>query len=100
MEAFRFILALPIGSLLALDTETCPWHRCETFRADRRVALHACPKAAIVYPAQCTLHVTQQTGLAVYVSNREISLRGILNLIHLVSALLDRDSVPASQHAN
>jgi hypothetical protein len=36
-----------------------------------------------VNPAQRVLHVTQQAGLAVHVSNRQISFRRKLNLISI-----------------
>ena len=93
-------LPIPIGSLLALDTTRRPWHGREAFWADRRFALNAGSKAAVANPSQCGFHVTQQAGLAVHVSHRQISFRRILNLIHLVRALLDGDAVPLAQYPN
>ena len=43
-------------------------------------------------------YVTQERGVTVHVSNRHVSFRRILNFIHLVRALLDRDAVPLSQY--
>jgi hypothetical protein len=82
-ERFCSLLPVPIGGLLALDTTRCPWHGREAFWADRRFALHARSKLAAVNPAQRVLHVTQQAGLAVHVSNRQISFRRKLNLISI-----------------
>ena len=60
---------VPIGSFLALDTTRRPRHGCEAFWADRRFALHAGSKGAVVNPSQCGFHVAQQAGLTVHVSN-------------------------------
>jgi hypothetical protein len=97
-DGFLSIPTRLLGSLLTLDTASRPWHGREALGADRRFALHARAEAALVYSAQRVFHITQQVGLAVYVSNRQISLRRILNLIHLVRALLDYDSVPLSHY--
>ena len=91
----RLLLTVPIGGLLALDTARRPWHGREAFWADRRVAINANSKAAVVNPSQCGFHLAQQGGIAVHVSNRQISFRRILNLIHLIRALLDGDVRPA-----
>src|ERR1022692_2371025 len=96
----RFLLPAPIGSLLAPDTTLCPRHGRQAFWADRRLALNAFSKTALVHPAQCGFHVTQQAGLAVHVPNRQISFRRVLNLVHLVRALLDGDAVPVLQYVN
>src|ERR1700682_4242369 len=93
----RFLPAVPIGSVLALDTPRRPCHGREPFWADRRFALNTGSKAAVVNPSQCGFHVPQQEGLAVHVSNRHFSFRRILNLIHLIRALLDSDVMPRSQ---
>src|ERR1039458_8279590 len=92
------LLPIAIGSALALETTPRPWHGREAFRADRQFALDAASKAAVVNPAQCGFHFAQQGGLAVHVSNRQIPFRRVLNLVHLVRALLDGDAVPVSQY--
>ena len=100
-ESLASILCLPsiaIGSFLALDTTRRPWHGGEAFWADRLFAVDAGSEAAVVNPPQCGLHLAQQSGLAVYVSDRQIAFRRILNLVHLVRALLDGDAVPVSQY--
>src|ERR1700691_5130689 len=97
-ERFRSLLPIPIGSLLAIDTTRCPWHGREPLGTDRRFAFHAGSKLAAVNPAQCVLHVAQQAGFAIHVSNRQISFRRQLNLVHLVRALLDGDAVPLSHY--
>jgi hypothetical protein len=99
-ERFRSLLPVPIGSLLALDTKRCPRYGREAFWADRRFAFHACSKLANVNPVQCVLHVTQQAGLAVHGSNRQIPFRRQLNFVHYVRALLDFDAVPFSHYLN
>jgi hypothetical protein len=99
-EGIRSLLTIPIDSLLALDTTSRPWHGRKAFWADVRFAFQACSKVAFLNPAQRVFYVTQQIGLAVDVANRQISFRGELNLIHLVRALLDCDSVPLSQYLN
>ena len=99
-EGFGTILAPLLGSLLTLDAECCPWHHCEALGADRQFALQTRSEAALLYPAQRVFHVTQQVGLTVYVSNRQVSLRRILNLIHLVRALFNYDAVPPPQYVN
>jgi hypothetical protein len=45
-EGFGSIPAISLRGFLALDATSCPWHGCEAFRADRRFAVQACPKAA------------------------------------------------------
>src|ERR1022692_1609995 len=94
------LLPIAIGSALALETTLRPGHGREAFRADRQFALDAASKAAFVNPAQCGFHFAQQGGLAVHVSNRQIPFRRVLNLVHLVRALLDGDAVPVSQYLN
>jgi len=99
-QRFGSFLATPVGDLLALDTARRPRHRCEALGADRRFALQTRSKAALVYPMQCFPHITQERGVAVHVSNRHISFGRILNFIHLVRALLDRDAFPLSQYVS
>ena len=99
-QRFGSFLAIPVGNLLAVDTARRPWHGREAFGADRRFAVQTRSKAALVYPMQCLPHVTQEGGVPVYVSNRHVSFRRILNFIHLVRALLDRDAFPLSQYVS
>ena len=61
-------------------------------------AIDAGSKTAIVNAPQCGFYLTQQTRLPVDVSNRQIPFRRILNLIHLIRALLDRDTIPIAQY--
>ena len=89
---------LPVGSFLALNTARCPWHGGEALRADRLFAVDASSESAVVNPPQCGLYLAQQCGLAVHVADRQIPFRRILNLVHLVRALLDGDAVPGSQY--
>src|ERR1019366_8158721 len=53
----RLLLPSPIGRFLAPDTTLCPRHGREAFWADRRFALDAASKVAVVNPAQCGFHV-------------------------------------------
>ena len=76
---FRSFLPIPVGSVLALDTTRRPWHGSEAFWADRQLALNTDSKAAVVNPTQCGFYLTQQAGLSVHVSHRQISFRRILN---------------------
>jgi hypothetical protein len=93
-------LPIPIGSLLALDTTRRPRHGREAFWVDLRFALNTGSKAAVLDSSQCSFDLTQPAGLAIHVPNRQISFRRILNLIHLVRALLDSDAIPLSQYLN
>src|SRR5208283_5365031 len=95
-----WLLSFAVGGFLALDTTRRPWYSGEAFWAYRRFALKAASKTAVVNSTQGGLHLTQESGLAVYVSHRQISFRRMLNLIHLVRALLDCDAVPLTQHVN
>src|ERR1017187_6489672 len=91
-------LPLPIRGLLAPDTKPRPWHRREAFGADRRFALQTGSKAALVNSPQGGSYFTQQDSFTVNVADRQITLRSILNLVHLVRALFDGDTVPVSQY--
>ena len=97
---FGSFLAIPVGSLMTLDTTRCPWHGREAFGADCRFAVQTRSKAALEYPMHWLPHVTQEGGVTVHVSNRHVSFGRILNFIHLVRALLDRDAVPLSQYVS
>jgi len=96
----RSLLPIAIVSVLTLDTTRRPWHGDEAFWADYQLALNAGSKAAVMNPSQCGFHTTQQVGITVHVSNRQISLGRILNLIHLIRAFLDGDAVSRSQSLN
>ena len=100
VDSFRSLLAIPIGSVPALDTEGRPWHGLEAFGADRRFALKAGSEAAVANPPQCGGDVAQQVGLEVGAANRQISFRRVLNLIHWIRAFLDCDAIPRSQDLN
>src|ERR1017187_6789468 len=71
-ERFRSLLPVPVGSLLALDAQQRPWQSREASRADRRFALGTITKAAIAGPFQCGFYLTQQVGLTVHVSHRQL----------------------------
>jgi hypothetical protein len=43
-------------------------------------------------------YFAQQDSFTVNVADRRITLRSLRNLVHLVCAFLDRDSVPLSQY--
>src|SRR5271157_2740749 len=77
----RFSELVPIGSFLAPDATRRPGNRREAFGADRGFAVNAGSKAAVAIPPQCGVHLAQQSGLAVHVSNRQIPFRRLLNLI-------------------
>src|SRR5512146_3180833 len=94
----RCLPSVPIGSVLALDTTRRPWHGRDTFGAYLRLAINANSKAAVLNPSQCGFHLAQQGGLAVHVTNRQIAFRRILDLIHLIRALLDGDISALSPH--
>src|ERR1700722_10868804 len=88
------LLSIPIDGLLTTNTTRRPWHGCEAFCADLRFAINAGPKRIFPNSLQCGSHASQQSGLAVYISDREISFRGILNLVHRIRAPLDCDAAP------
>src|ERR1019366_7181103 len=94
----RSFVPLPIRGPLTPDTKPRPWHSREAFGADRRFALQAGSKAALVNSPQGGSNFTQQDSFTVNVADRQIALRSILNLVHLVRALLDGDTVPLSQY--
>src|SRR5271157_212813 len=93
-ERFASLPPVPIGSLLAPDAKRRPGQGREASWADRRLALHAGSKAAVVDPSQRGFYLAQQVGLTVHVANRQFPLRRVLNLVHLVRAFLDGDAVP------
>src|ERR1017187_9412285 len=97
-QEVRSLLTVLVRGLLAPDTKPRPWHSREAFGADRRFALQAGSKAALVNSAQGCSYFTQQDSFTVNVADRQITLRSILNLVHLVCALLDGDTVPVSQY--
>jgi hypothetical protein len=96
----RSLKPSPVSSVLAVDTTRRPWYGRKAFGADCRFALDAATEAAVVNPAQSAFYLAQERGLTVRTSNCRISLRRVLNLVHLVSALFDGDAVPVSQYLN
>jgi hypothetical protein len=97
-QEVRSLLPIPIRGLLAPDTKPRPWHSREAFVAGRRFALQAGSKAALVNSPQGGSNFMQQDSFTVNVADRQIALRSILNLVHLVRAILDGDTVPPSQY--
>lgn len=89
---------VPVGGDLAPDTAGSPCHRGEAFGTNGRLAFTAGSKGAVANSSQGGPYLTQQAGLAVHASNRQIPFRGVLNLIHLVRAFLDYDVIPPSQY--
>jgi hypothetical protein len=53
-----------------------------------------------VNPTQRGFHFPQQGGLAIHVSNRQISFRSVLDLVHFIRAPPNCDTVPLSQYMN
>lgn len=97
-ERFCCFQLILIGSILALDASRCPWHGREAFGADRPFALDAGSVAALVNPPQCGSYLMQQDGLPVHVLYCQFALRRILDLVHLIRALLDGEAIPLAHY--
>jgi hypothetical protein len=65
---------IAVRSFLARDTTGRPRHGGEAFWADLLVTLDADSKAGVVNPSQCCLHLAQQVGITIHVSDRKIAL--------------------------
>jgi hypothetical protein len=99
-EIRRVPLPKPFGSLLAVDTTERPRHRREPLCVDRRFAVNAGSKAAVVNSSQRCFHIPQQVGATIHVPNRQVSLVSMLNLVHVVRAFLDGDAISRSYYLN
>lgn len=99
-DRIRSLLPIPIRNLLALDAPYRPWHGDEALRTYLAFTLRAASKTAVANPSQRGIDLTQQGGVAIHVADRQIPFRRILNLIHLICALLDGDAIPLSQCPN
>jgi len=93
-----WFLLFTVGSFLAPDTTQGPWYGGEAFGADGRIAIEAGSEATAVDALQRGPHLTQQRGVAVDVSECQIALRRVLNLVHLVGTLFDGDAIALLQY--
>jgi hypothetical protein len=92
-------VAIPIRCLLARDAARRPGNCDQAFGIDGSFAFKADAKSPGLNSLQGSFHVPQQGGLTIDISNRKVTFRRILDLVHLVRASLNCDSIALAQCA-
>src|SRR5580698_8284499 len=92
VERIGTFFLIPVSDFLALDTVCGPRYGVQTLDANVLFAVQTHAEGAFVDAVQRRANITQKVRFPIQIANSQLTLRGVLNFIQRVRALLDRNT--------